>query len=265
MGSSGSSQQILDGITFCSSENSPCYLYGQSTNQNVIYSNSDFTKAHFRNVPAGSQIMCSDSTFGDPDPQNDKLCLKRNVLKPQVDPNGYPMYNGTPWIKCANENGTCSVGTTTDVLYGANGNFISGVMMPGSTLQCNSSVFGPVSTQNNACYVLPGTLVTSPMSTTSITQSTQSSTKINNGISPTITTTYKDPTTGNSAVYYGWNNIDFPGNDIDYKQFSNEMDCAQACANQFGCNYYSYAPGNCYLKSAKPNNSNTTAKFLFGP
>lgn len=250
-------------------------------------------------------IPCNDAYFGDPNNSVQKSCYTRPKPMGYAIFNGLPYAAisagstepnmSRPWLKCSNDGGICSVSTPTDILYGSSGTFVSGYVPAGASVPCSTQTFGNVNipTGGRACYVQPGTLIglgqtqpstsvptfspvppytPTPYTPTPYTPAPYTPPPYNLNAPPKVTngtpqTAMQRVTQGvNSAEFYGWPGIDIGGNNMGYYSFTNEADCANKCATTANCNYYSYIPGNCYLKSVRPSgDGQTTAKFFFGP
>lgn len=156
-------------ISHCADENGICNL--PSGTQNIIYTtghpsmisqNNGHTgsvKSHFRTISndncdnnCNSYITCNNDTFGNLKHNAPKRCYIRNAPSYTTDTNGYP--NG--YIKCADENHTCYSIHGADVLYGADGKYVSGLIAPNQSIKCNNNVFGdPGTNGKKACYIKP--------------------------------------------------------------------------------------------------------------
>ena len=57
------------------------------------------------------------------------------------------------FIKCAGTNGTCvSLGFPNDIIYGADGSYTAGYLLPGQSVICNKTFF-PNGSQIGDCYI----------------------------------------------------------------------------------------------------------------
>jgi hypothetical protein len=83
-------------------------------------------------------VACDNSVFGDPAKGLQKACSTAPV--PPAD-----------WVKCADENGVCSLGGTYTVAYGANGSFRYKTAT--GAVACNNTTFtDPLTGALKACY-----------------------------------------------------------------------------------------------------------------
>lgn len=168
----------MSDISLCAFDKGICSWASGTPTQNVIY--QSIGTNHFRDVDTNS-IACNQVAFGYNN--NDKsypgVCYRRN--KPV-----YSVTNGLPdgFTLCSPENATCNISTPSDILYGANGNFYSGIGQSGQSFPCNSNTFGdPKSGTKNNCYFRP--LYNAP----------------SNNPAPSITQPQPNVPTSNSAPY----------------------------------------------------------------
>lgn len=132
----------------CGTEGSICTWPPSSSKKNVIYHNNGIN--YFRDVH-GQSLPCTGNTF-DVSPNVNAACYVRNTPVYTLDQNGNPV----GYIKCSSENGTCKLNQPSNVLYGANGNFVSGVYPGGSEFSCSNNIFGdPAYNSNKNCYYKP--------------------------------------------------------------------------------------------------------------
>lgn len=148
--SNGNSSYNPFGLTPCAGQNDMC-SWQTSIPQNVAYVDTVNDLANFRDV-SGNSIMCNDATFGDPSPTYSKYCYRRDVPTYIIDNYGNPQ----GWTKCSDQNQTCRTHYDANVLYGANGSFVSGITTGSKPLSCNDATFpSSITGTNKACYVTP--------------------------------------------------------------------------------------------------------------
>lgn len=100
----------------CAPENGECNFSGE---QRVAYGIDG--RWTYRNARDG--IDCNNRVFGDPAPNQVKICM---------------IYN--PWVRCAAEGQPCRFQGNKEVVYGKNGTWTSGVYRDG--VRCSNEVFG---------------------------------------------------------------------------------------------------------------------------
>lgn len=137
----------------CANENQWCSLTNIPSTENRSVAYGANGKYHFRDFPKNTQgIWCNSNTFGgDPNPGVPKVCISRPSSQ-------YTLTNGVPngYYKCADEHGTCQLNYTTDILYGADGSYVSGHSTPGVPLTCDNTTFSdPKYSIPKACYYKP--------------------------------------------------------------------------------------------------------------
>lgn len=136
-------------LTYCGNDGSECNWPSNLPPQNVIYTANN--KANFRNIN-GNSVLCSTQTFGDPAPGYTKSCYYRNVPNYTLDPTGIPI----GYTKCANENELCTAPNNSDILYGADGSYVSGIALANTPVRCSNDVFGnPKEGSVKSCYIKP--------------------------------------------------------------------------------------------------------------
>lgn len=120
------------GFTYCSTEGGTCTLPART---DVAYGTSG--AFHYEQNASGA-IGCSNATFGiDPAPNVHKACFT------DFGPPGYRY--------CATEGGACSLPSTSDVAYGANGRYLYKYDVSGF-IACNNAAMGA----DPAPYVVKG-------------------------------------------------------------------------------------------------------------
>ena len=132
--------------SLCANENGVCSWPANVGPQNIIYSANN--KAHFRDIQ-GNSVECNNANFGDPSPGAQKACYRRNIPT-------YTLSDGIPqgFTKCADENKNCQVSYNADILYGADGSYVSGLIKPNQSINCSNEVFGdPKEDADKSCYV----------------------------------------------------------------------------------------------------------------
>ena len=133
--------------------------------------------------------MALKETFGNNMSSDNKGdCYTRNIpsytLNADRTPSGY--------IKCADKGGVCQLLYGADILYGANGNYVSGVTQANQKLFCDDTVFNNASLlSNNACYAKPIDNQSNTLSWNSIVSASNS--PIQNTSKSSVVTTHAAP------------------------------------------------------------------------
>ena len=300
----------------CANEGGVCNL-PRGTQHNVAYGADD--KYYFRNYQNIDKIDCTNANFGDPAPGVAKKCYSR------PNPEFLIQGDGTPYgfVKCSDENGQCTSKCPGDILYGADGSFVSGFIEAGETIRCTNNVFGYPNIDSESpktCYfrrnpnifpsdpinpltpITPGTPVipTTPITPVSpvspfVPNWNPSPVPVNNlppvcplqpitpnhplhpitpyhplhpitpinNVNATRLQTYS-PLTGKYSNFYGWNNTNIPGDNMEKvpMQVLDENACAMHCVDS-GCNSYSYnnTSKECWLKKF-PAQAGTDSKMF---
>ncbi|RZI44731.1 hypothetical protein EGT07_04800 [Herbaspirillum sp. HC18] len=93
---------------------------------------------------ATGSIGCNNNVFGDPLYGTPKICeYETTTPTPTPEPTPAPTPSPTPaptWIKCADEQQTCSFSGTHQVRYGLNGTWVTRTAT--GSIGCNNNVFG---------------------------------------------------------------------------------------------------------------------------
>lgn len=130
----------------CADENEMCNVDNKPSI--VAYgTNGSFI---FKNVKNKQNIPCTNDYFGnDPMPGKNKQCYIKSL--PTYDKN-IDIPNG--FIKCAENGGTCfSFGSGSDIIYGTNGSYTSGFLLPGHSVVCDQKNFPGSCNKSGKCYI----------------------------------------------------------------------------------------------------------------
>lgn len=243
--------------THCANENHLCNIQA-GIPQNVIYTVNG--QNYFKDINNQKSILCNNATFGDPGPHGSQgQCSVRNIPFYTIGSNGVPI----GYIKCANEGEICKTTIDTNILYGADGNYVSGFLQANHSIPCNDKTFiGSLPGKNKFCYIketpisAPPTIISTP-TPKSIPMSSLPPVVVPNA---TLLQT-QSKLTGRTGLFYGWPGVNVPGFDMKNMPIhsNREQDCAASCLDQ-GCDLYAYDTinGNCWLKQLpKANNINT--------
>lgn len=149
--------QLASPFAHCAYEGQLC-LFSPSKAQNVAFGIND--NYHFRDVIDSSNIMCTNNNFEFPKNGSTirNQCLTRDIPKYSFNTDGTPF----EFTECSVEGTICSSPYDSDILYGADGKYLSGYIKANQTIKCDSKTFGdPKTGKQNICYIRNPDFITS--------------------------------------------------------------------------------------------------------
>ncbi|XWV26307.1 hypothetical protein QJ857_gp0767 [Tupanvirus soda lake] len=279
----------LSTLTKCADENGVCSWPQGTPGQNVIYTANN--QGRFRDIRGVSSVACDNNVFGDPAYGHQKHCYRRDIPHYVVGQNGIPQ----GFVKCSDEGGLCQTNYPADILYGADGNYVSGIVLPNQSVTCDNDVFGdPAYGHQKHCYIRPIQNSNQPINPppqpinppsqpvnppsqpvyppwwnpTQPPSQPPSQSPIqpqNPNLAPNSTALQVRDSAGNIGLFYGLPNVDVPGFDMAGMptHAQNEQQCATKCLDNNKCNAYAFNTQNnqCWLKTF-PQKQGTNAKFF---
>lgn len=133
----------------CADEGEMCLLH----NKPAIVAYGADNHYFFQNFGAISSVPCSSDNFGDPAPGKSKQCYIKELTNTDTNISNVP----TGFTKCADHNDICFTHNNipADIVYGADGKYTSGFLMPGQSVICNSTFFPHANAGAGAgeCYI----------------------------------------------------------------------------------------------------------------